>query len=219
MHGPGFPQQHQPQPVNRPSDGALVGLRVLFCSLSLFSCGFLAWAAPLRIAVVNGTRRNWSVFAGCLALNILALVGIATDPTDDLSTWHGNLGMVVMLSTAVAALGWFLYADITYYAKPAGNWAPPTASAPFPGPYQQPQQGYGYPPAHHTPVPQPPVGQTPPHQNPPHQTAVPQPPAHQTPVPQQPVPPQRPQNHDIGQVRAELDELSELLRRDQERDQ
>ncbi|MEV7420315.1 hypothetical protein [Streptomyces sp. NPDC089919] len=192
MHGPGFPQQPPQRPVNRPSDGTLAALRVLFVALPLLSCGFLAWTAPLKVAITDSRKRNWLVFAGFLVATALALTLVATDKTDDLSSPNGTLGMVIILSSAIAAVGWFLYADIAYYAKPAvAPWNPPPV--PYPGPYDQtrpqaqPQPGYGYPGPDRTPVPgqgQPPV-----------------------PGPAQP--------HRIDQVRAELDELSELLRREE----
>jgi hypothetical protein len=199
MHGPGFPQQPPPRPVNRPSDGTLAALRVLFVVLPLLSCGFLAWTAPLKVAITDSRKRNWLVFVGFLAATALALTLVASDKTDDLSSPSGNFGMVLILSSAVAAVAWFLYADITYYAKPpAAPWNP--GPAPYPGPYDQtrpqtgqqpqPQPGYGYPgPADRTPVPN----------------------QVQPPVPGQVQPPQP---HRIDQVRAELDELSELLRRE-----
>ncbi|MEV7614009.1 hypothetical protein [Streptomyces sp. NPDC089799] len=209
MHGPGYPPQQRP----RPAGGSVVTMRVLFALLPVLSCGMLAFGTLIRLAVVTRRPRDWalSVADGVLIVACLALVG--EDPTEDASTWMGNTGMITILTMAVVVTVYFLYSDIKHWenaaAAPAG-WYPP---APPVTPH------YGYPPVDHTPAPG--------HTQPPGRTTVPMPhqPAPHQPAPQQapqqtpqPAPQQAPQPHQpprIGQVRAELDELSELLRRQQ----
>ncbi|WP_455358986.1 hypothetical protein [Streptomyces sp. SYSU K21746] len=196
MHGHGY--AHPPQP-QRPSPGTLAVLRVVFVALPLLSCGFLAWAATLRVAIVTRTRLNWGLFCGNIALNLIWLVLLAMDNTDDFSSPQGNAGMIGMLSTGAASIAYFLYADFRHYSPPAPvypGYYPPSAP---------PQPGYGYPHQHTgTPVP----GHTPA----PTHTPAPGPiPPQPQPQPQQPAPPR------IDQVRAELDELSDYLRREEGR--
>ncbi|MBT2480560.1 hypothetical protein [Streptomyces sp. ISL-94] len=185
MHGPGLPPQHGHQP----SSGGVVALRVLFALLPILSCGFLAWATMLRLALVTRKTVDWVllVVSGVLGVGWLVLIGL--DPTEDTSGWQGNTGLGGSLLTAVLTCVYFLAADIRHYELRAagGPPAPPWYPA-QPAPYAHPQQtapAYGYPPAQ-------PSAQTP---------VPPQ-------VPPQPIPPPR-----LGQVRAELDELSELLRK------
>ncbi|MET9551461.1 hypothetical protein [Streptomyces sp. NPDC006645] len=187
MHGPGIAH---PQPHGTPTPGVLALLRVLFVALPLLTCGFLSWAATLRVAIVTRSVLNWWLFIGNVVLSIMWIVYLAQDNTDDFSSPEGNIGMIGMLSTGAAAIAYFLYADFKHYRAPVGAYA---GSYPPPGPqhgYRPPANGgYGY------------GGPTGP-------VATPQP---QPPQPRSRPPQQQPR---IDQVRAELDELSDLLRRD-----
>ncbi|MFC9298239.1 hypothetical protein ACFTWH_11495 [Streptomyces sp. NPDC057011] len=182
MHGPGLPP---PQHGHQPSSGGVVALRVLFALLPILSCGFLAWATMLRLALLTRKTVDWALLVISGGLSVAWVVLIGLDPTEDTSGWQGNTGAGGTLLTALATCVYFLVADIRHYELRAAGGAPPAPWYPAqPSPYAHPQQtapSYGYPPAQ-TPVP-------------------PQ-------VPPQPTPPPR-----LGQVRAELDELSELLRR------
>lgn len=203
MHGPGLPPQHGPQP----STAGVVTLRVLFMLLPLLSCGFLAWGTMLRLALVTRKARDWTLLAAScvLAVGWVALIG--ADPTPDTSGWQGNLGAFGTIATGLATCVYFLVADIRHYEARAasalagpGHWYPapaPVQASPYAPPRQAP--GYGYPP-----VPPQATAQTAPQH--PAPTPVPAPAAEPTPPPT-PAPQPR-----IGQVRAELDELSELLR-------
>jgi hypothetical protein len=164
-------------------------LRVLFAVLPVLSCGFLAWATMLRCAVVTRKGRDWGLFAATCVLSVAWVALIGADPTPDTDGWQGNTGALGVIVTGFAACGYYLYADIRHHAAA-------TAAAPWypqgPAPYVPPQQpprtpGYGYPPV-------------------PQQTPAPAPAP--SPAPGPAAPPPR-----IGQVRAELDELSELLRK------
>ncbi|WP_405710187.1 hypothetical protein OG264_16285 [Streptomyces xanthophaeus] len=198
MHGPGLPPQHGHQP----STGGVVALRVLFALLPVLTCGFLAWGTMLRLALVTRKTVDWVLLPVSGALSVGCLILIGMDPTEDTSGWQGNLGAGGSLFTGFAICVYFLVADIKHHenksAARAAYWYPQQA-APYAHPQPQPRpqppvqrpaQSYGYPPAQQQPPAQPPL------------------------PPQQATPPPR-----LGQVRAELDELSELLRNQPPRDQ
>ncbi|MER5732458.1 hypothetical protein ABT084_29685 [Streptomyces sp. NPDC002138] len=188
MHGPGpgFPPPRR-QHGNQRSQVYRVVLRVIFAVLPLLTFGFLAWITMLRLAIVTRAGRDWALFALSAGLGVLGFVLVGTDPVPNAGGARSDVGMSIALTTAVATLAYFLYADLRRENRPpAADWYPP------PHPPQAPY-GYGYPPQAATPAPAP--------------TQPPQ--AFQQ--PQQPPSPPR-----IGQVRAELDELSELLRRQEQ---
>ncbi|MFE3633015.1 hypothetical protein [Streptomyces cellostaticus] len=199
MQGHGYAQ-----PVKQPPHNAwLVLLRVLLVAFGVLSAGFLAWAMLLRLAAVTRRSLDWGLFVAALAADLLAIVLVGSEPGEEVHTPGGYLGMTLLLGGLVVIVVYYLVAEIRHYQRlrqAYGSGAQP---------------GYGYPgPAapflaaaatHHTPVPATP---------PAHHTPVP--PAHHTPVPQPPPagpPPQRPAPARIDQVRAELDELSDYLRR------
>jgi len=186
MQGHGY----APPPPRRPSTGVLVLLRVIFAALPILSIGFLAWVATLRAAIVTRKGSDWWIFGGSLAVLGVSFGFLATDNTDDFSTVNGNIGMSILLLNAAACTGYFLYTDIRHYRPhPTAHALPPA-----------PGMGYGYP--------QPPS---------PYAATLPQTPVTPMPAPAPaapvPPPPQRPAPVRIDQVRAELDELSDYLRR------
>ncbi|MEV6834896.1 hypothetical protein AB0N17_10320 [Streptomyces sp. NPDC051133] len=207
MQGHGYAQ-----PVKQPPhQGWLVFLRVLFVAVGLVSLGFLTWAMLLRLAVVTRKSLDWGLFVAVLAADILSIVLLGSEPGDEVHTTGGYLGMTLLLGTLGAVIAYYLVADIRHFhrLRPA-----------YPGGPAAPAYGYPQPPSPftattmaQTPVPaQPPVAHTPvPHTPVPH-TPVPHTPAPQPPPPATP-PPQRPAPARIDQVRAELDELSDYLRR------
>ncbi|MGW3667731.1 hypothetical protein [Streptomyces sp. NPDC005141] len=184
MHGHGY----APPPPKRPSTGVLVVLRVIFAAVPILSIGFLAWVATLRVALVTRRAADWWIFVGSLVAMGISFAYLSTDHTDDFSSPNGNVGMIILLLNAAACTGYFLFADIRHYSRPAPFVYPQAA---------HPAEHYGYPqPAspYATPVPQQPAA-----------------PVRQAPV--MPPPPQRPAPARIDQVRAELDELSDYLRK------
>ncbi|MGW2835738.1 hypothetical protein [Streptomyces sp. NPDC001286] len=205
MHGPGY----APPPPKRPSTGVLVVLRVIFVAVPILSIGFLAWVATLRAAIVTRRAVDWWVFAASVVVLGTSFAFLSTDHTDDFSTPNGNIGMSILLLNAVACAGYFLYADIRHFSRlgrPYAGQPPmtpgygyPQASSPFTAATvpSTPRPPYTPPPMPHTPAPPAPASHTP----------VPQPPA------TAPAPPQRPAPARIDQVRAELDELSDYLRK------
>lgn len=185
MHGPGLPPQHGHH-GHRPLSGGEMTLRVLFTALPVLSCGFFAWGTMLRLAVLTRKARDWVllVLSGALSVAWITLIGM--DPTEDVNGWQGNLGAGGSIFTGFAVCVYYLISDIRHQEARALTPAAPWYPAAPQTPYggRQTVPSYGYPPVPPTaPAPIPP--QTPP----------------QTPPPR------------IGQVRAELDELSELLRR------
>lgn len=248
MYGPG----PGPVPPRRGTPTHVIWLRVLFAVLPLLSCGFLAAAAPLRLAVVTQRARDWVLFCVSVVITLTCLILMP----DDVETLQADLVMGSLLLHAALYTGYFLYADIrhfenrqaapaapargippygttfpagvagTGYGYPAQTGQTGQAGRTYPGmppvtapPYARPQPPVAGPAQPHQPQPhQPQPVQQPipaPHQQPPHQPvqAPPQPPVqapHQPPQ-QQPASPAAPR---IDQVRAELDELSDLLRRE-----
>lgn len=202
MHGHGYTQ-----PVKQPPHtGWLVFVRVLFVVVSVFSIGFLAWTMLLRLAIVTRKSLDWGLFVAVLAIDVLSMVLLGTEPGEEVHTAGGWTGIALLLGTLVAAIAYYLAAEIRHFHQL--RYGPYAAASP---------SAYGYPqattpytaPSPHTP---PPAPRTPAPQQP-HHTPVPRPPQH-TPVQQTPIPapPQRPAPARIDQVRAELDELSDYLR-------
>jgi hypothetical protein len=192
MHGPGY----APPPPHRPSQGAQITLRVVFVALAVLSCGFAAWASMLRLALVTKRPRDWILFMLAIAHIVGVVVLLATDPGDEeFTTWRGDVGMSLLLGGMIVIVAYYLFAEIRHFS-PAHQMSYTRTTG-----YSQPGTGYGFPApqpysAAHTPTPAP--------------TPPPQP---QPPVQQGPQPPQRPAPARIDQVRAELDELSDYLRK------
>ncbi|MEU0133504.1 hypothetical protein ABZ172_05625 [Streptomyces sp. NPDC006296] len=207
MHGYGYPPEQRP--TRRPSSATLVTLRVVFVALALLSCGFLAWVPMLRLAVVTRRPRDWWLFGLVLALNTGLVVYLGTLPQEDDVLTDGQA--VVFLSwamvTFVGAVTYYLYAEIRHfgpYGGPRGSHAGPYAGPP-PGAPTFPSGGY----APWTTAPGPPVPNTPSYGYPPAPRQSPA--AAPEPRPETPAaaPPQR-----LDQVRAELDALSDYLRKE-----
>ncbi|GAA0319445.1 hypothetical protein ACKI1I_39640 [Streptomyces turgidiscabies] len=205
MSGHGYPQ-----PVKQPpSSGWLVFLRVLFVVISVMSCGLLTWTMLLRLAIVTRKALDWGLFVAVVAADILSLVLLGNEPGEDIHTAGGYTGLALLLGTLAIVIGYYIAADVRHFNQlrhpaPAGPQHPGYIP-------QQPPLAYGYP--------QPAMGFQPQPQPPSPYTATPPPQAQpHTPIPQAsaagpPVDPPRPAPARIDQVRAELDELSDFLRR------
>ncbi|MEU0085028.1 hypothetical protein [Streptomyces sp. NPDC006274] len=221
MHGHGFAP---PQP-RRPSTALLVVVRVVFVALALLSFGLLAWGTMLRIAIMRRRRSDWLLFWLSLAVVLACLIAIGEFSTAGETPGEepppeplDYVCLVALLGLALGVPTHYLVADIRHYqdARPAAGWPPPLPTGspygpvtPAGSPYGMPQQpGYGYPPAQ---APAPPVQPPPPA----HGMPV-QPPAQPIPAPAPPTRPAgAPATGRIDQVRAELDELSDLLRKEE----
>ncbi|MER6064596.1 hypothetical protein [Streptomyces sp. NPDC001792] len=200
------------QPVKQPPHTAwLVLLRVLFVVIGFFSIGLMAWAMLLRLAIVTRRALDWCLFVAALVADILSLVLIGTEPGEDIHTPAGYFGMFLLLGTLVGTIAYYLAAEIRHYSR----WQQAYAT-------RAGQAGYAYPgpanPYTAATVPTVPIGRAG-HDTPfPPAPAAPHtpPPMPHTPVPQPPPttpPPRRPAPSHIDQVRAELDELSDYLRK------
>ncbi|MEU6660718.1 hypothetical protein [Streptomyces sp. NPDC046821] len=209
MYGNGY----MPPPP-RPSEAGRIVLRVVFVAMAVLSMGFLAWTALLSLALTTRTRTHWIVFGSVAALQAGTFALLASDPGEsEFTTWRGNGGMTIMMLTLAGVVTYYLIADIRHSRRKraayyGGGYAK-ASQVPNPFGQQPPLTGgpvYGYPQGRYAPTPPPTT--TPVHAQP-TQTAGPAP----TPTPIPGPMNQPPQAHRIDQVRAELDELSDYLRK------
>ncbi|PPS73958.1 MULTISPECIES: hypothetical protein [Streptomyces] len=184
------------------SAATVISLRVLFAAAGFLTCGVLACVPLFRVAVLRGRALDWVLAWVSLPLSIACFAVIGSLPEDDART---DIALAMMLLLGAGAAVYFLVVDIGHHSGQrtfAGYASPHTPTVPTAAhtPYGYPHPAPPYAPTS-TPVPQPPAPHTPaPHDTPP--------------VPTQPPPsPQRPAPARIDQVRAELDELSDYLRR------
>ncbi|WP_406436657.1 hypothetical protein OHB00_21675 [Streptomyces sp. NBC_00631] len=190
--------QGHAQPVRRPPhEAVLVLLRVVFVAMGVLSVGFLAWVMMLRLAAVTRRSADWGLLVAVAASDVLSLVLLGNEPGDDVHTPGGYLGITLLFGTLLATSVYYLVADVRHFQRQRAAYA---------------AQGYGYPPpASPYATGTTPLGAQPPHTPPPHTVPpLPGPPLSQPPIP---APPQRPAPARIEQVRAELDELSDYLRK------
>ncbi|MEU6382215.1 hypothetical protein ABZ847_01495 [Streptomyces bauhiniae] len=191
MHGQGA------QPPAR-SAGTGVFLRVLLSACALLSCGLLACVPLFRVAYLRGRGSDWLLAWAGLVLGVGGFAVVGSLPENDPMS---DVALALILMLAIAASVHFLVVDM----KLQNGQGPVPAGYPPPSAQTVPS-AYGYPNAPH-PAPQPPP--------PPAYIPTPQPPHTPMPhtVPPQPHTPPRPAPARIDQVRAELDELSDYLRR------
>ncbi|MFI7289611.1 hypothetical protein ACIBRY_23620 [Streptomyces anulatus] len=196
MHGYGPTPQQQTTP--RPSSATLTAVRVILVVVTVLSCGLLGWAAMLRLAIVTRRPRDWVLLVVVMVLNagLFAFIMATPDDPDDMSDASALFMMVWIVGMLAGVITYYLYAEIRHYNSPV---SPPPYTAPThpaPLPYQQhPAQQQ-----HQRPAQQ--------HQSQ-HRHQQPNPYTVQTPPPTPTPAPQR-----LDQVRAELDELSDYLRKE-----
>ncbi|MGV9560797.1 hypothetical protein [Streptomyces sp. NPDC003480] len=179
---------HGAAPPTRTS-GTVITLRVLFAIAGFLSCGMLACVPLFRVAMLRGRWADWVLAWVSVPLSIGCLAVVGSVPESDP---RGDAALATVLILGAVSGAYFVVFDIRHHHGP-----PPTATTPpQPSAYAPSQPGYGYPAA--APYPAVPPAPTPP--NP----YLPGPPSPQ---------PQRPAPARIDQVRAELDELSDYLRR------
>ncbi|MEV5428618.1 hypothetical protein [Streptomyces sp. NPDC052701] len=203
---------HGAAPPSR-SAATVITLRVLIAAAGFLSCGVLACIPLFRIAFLRGRALDWAAAWLSLPVSITCFAVVGALPETDYRT---DIALAVVLLLGMASAAYFLVVDIKVHQQRRFAGYAGSHPAAVPTPYGYPQSG---PPYASTPVPGPPPH---PHHTPIPQVPMPQPPApHDAtplgPVPQHPAPqhsaPQRPAPARIDQVRAELDELSDYLRR------
>ncbi|MFD4376061.1 hypothetical protein [Streptomyces sp. NPDC058486] len=222
-----MPAESAPRPGGGPSAGT-VAVRVLVAAAVVLSLGLLAWVAMLRLAIMRRTVLDWALFWTQLAVTVGCFFLLQEKYAN---SWTSDVGAGLVLAMAAAVTWYYLATDIKHHralaAPPAGPYTLPHAHTPA----HTPAPAYGYPsvnpavnPAVNPPV-SPPVN---PPANPATAVTVPSPYAPQGHAPHPyastppaptgpantPTPPPSPR---IDQVRAELDELSDLLRKDGEK--
>ncbi|MEU9116008.1 hypothetical protein AB0D04_30635 [Streptomyces sp. NPDC048483] len=229
MHGPA----PAPPPYRPPATGVVVLLRVVFVAATVASLGLLAWAAMLRAALVQRRPLGWWLFGADLAVLVGVCVLVLTYPETD---WRTNLAVGALLLQMMGAVAYYLVVDVvtapTRPVPPPGHGqgygpAPVLAAHPAGPPPAAP--AYGPPPAAPAygppPAPAPPYAQeTRPYAAHAHPYAAADPYANNAkpaahpyaPARPQPQPQPQPQPRRIDQVRAELDELSDYLRQEEQ---
>ncbi|MGW6394260.1 hypothetical protein ACWFR1_28015 [Streptomyces sp. NPDC055103] len=191
MYGPPqVPQVPQPLPPGPAAgaSGGLIALRVLFVVLPLLSCGILAWAPMLRLAILTRTVRDWVAFGMTFvaATAFFVYMGITGDeePTD----LEAFLGVGTILVLGAGSVAYYLVGELRHHER--------RRAMPVPPPHRP--LGYSYGPdgaavtTTSSGAPAPYICAPPPPVNPVQPASAPR----------------------IEQVRAELDELSDLLRKD-----
>ncbi|WP_435604417.1 hypothetical protein [Streptomyces sp. bgisy130] len=241
MHGPA----QAPPPYRPPAPGTVVLLRVLFVAVGVLSLGFLSWATLLRAALVQRKPLGWWLFGADVALLGATIMWSGGYPDTDWHTDVAVAVILLQMAGAVAyylvvdlrAARTALPTAGRPYGPPAGQ-LPGFGAAYGAGPAGYPAGGpaagaaphpYGPAPVpHHAPEHRPygaPGGATPVNPYALTETRLPQPggpaaPPHPSPPPAGPyaAPPDRPQPPQrIDRVRAELDELSDFLRKEEGR--
>ncbi|MEU1690419.1 hypothetical protein [Streptomyces hirsutus] len=202
---------HGAAPPHR-STATVITLRVLIAAAGFLSCGLLSCVPLFRVAVLRGRFLDWLMAWVSLPLSLFFLMVIGSLPETD--PWT-DVALYCLLSLGAGAAAYYLTMDIRHYRllrqygvhglpSPHATTMPAHGGAPAPYGYPQPTSPYA-----HTPVPQP--------QPQMYQPQIPQTPVphHDTPPSSVPPaqPPQGPGPARIDQVRAELDELSDYLRR------
>jgi hypothetical protein len=187
---------HGAAPPARDS-GTVITLRVVLAAVGFLSCGLLACAPLFRIAFLRGRSVDWVLAWASLPLTIACFAVVGALPESDGRT---DVAMSLVLLLGFFSSVYFVVMDIRVHQQRRFAGYPPPQ-----GPTAH--TGYGYP----QPQPQPHSTPTPPY-TPTHQPQPPAPPVH-APGVVPPPPPQRPAPARIDQVRAELDELSDYLRK------
>ncbi|WP_306323631.1 MULTISPECIES: hypothetical protein [unclassified Streptomyces] len=188
MYGPGA------APPRRESDGAVITLRVLFPALSVLTCGLLSCAPLFRIASLRHRPLDWALAIASLPISVTLLGIVGSLPEEDTRT---DVALALLLLIALGSAVYFLVYDIrrTSTAPPPNPYAPTTPTTPT--------TAYGHPQQHWPTMPTQTMATPPPAP----QNQAPTPTPAPTPAPAPPPP------HRIDQVRAELDELSDYLRK------
>ncbi|WP_139238263.1 DUF3824 domain-containing protein [Streptomyces aidingensis] len=185
--------------------------RVLFATFPLWSLGFLSWVPPLRFAIRRGRPADWAVFAGWLALTVvygIMMWRIPENPVTESEETLSALGGGYALCMIVGGVAYALAGGGPWRPEPPGPFPgpPPPSGVLLPGPMDPPHhRPYG----HGTPAPY--------HPGPAGPGPVAPGPATLPPAPPQSRPqPSAGPSPRMRQVADELDELGELLRKQED---
>lgn len=223
MYGQGtVPPQPRPE-----QPWAAIGLRVFFTVLPVVTLGAFGWASLLRLALLRRQALDWALFVAAAVIGTGGFVffGFSHDDND----WQANVGVTCILPCMFIIPVYFLIMDIQRtsrahrmaaavaagYPHPNSHphlYGPGSATGHIPGAAGLPPYGYGAGAA---------TGQIPGlaavHPLPQQHPAAPQLQHHHLPQPPTAAPGTPPAGPRIHQVRAELDELSDYLRKEEGR--
>ena len=226
MHGPApAPPPHRP-----PARGTVVLLRVIFVAATVLSLGFLAWAALLRAALVTRRPLGWWLFGA----DLVAVIGVSMwsygYPETD---WRTDVAVAVLLLQLAGVVAYYLVVDIRAVRTAGQPWVAHGqghgqvhgygggfgggfGTAGYPAGVPAAPAPYGRPPE--PPAAVPPYAQETRAAHAPHPHPYAPDPAPYRPQSRPRTQPQtQPQPQRIDRVRAELDELSDYLRREEGR--
>ncbi|OCC10033.1 hypothetical protein [Streptomyces sp. PTY087I2] len=197
MHGYG-PMPQQPT-TSRPSPATLTTVRVILVVVTVLSCGLLGWAAMLRLAIVTRRPRDWFLLVVVIALTIglFAFIMATPDDPDEMSDAAAVFMLFWVVGLLAGVITYYLYTEIRHYnalGAPVPYGAPTHPAPPLPYHQQHLAQHQPHQPQQHQPQPQ--------QRQQPNPYTAPTTPPTPTPAPQR-----------LDQVRAELDELSDYLRK------
>ncbi|MCZ0979892.1 hypothetical protein O1L60_15190 [Streptomyces diastatochromogenes] len=133
MYGP--PQAPQvPQPQKSPVTGGRVALLVLFCALALLSCGFLAWAPMLRVAVLTRRALDWVLFGVTFAAGAALFAYAAATGDQESSTAEAFAAVGIMMLLVAGPLTYYLVTEIRRLDRggAAPAYLPPGTTPPPP---------------------------------------------------------------------------------------
>jgi hypothetical protein len=139
MYGTGSPQL---RPAGR---GTVIGLRVLFSVLPVVTLGVAAWGSVLRLALLRRRTLDWALLPIVAVLGIggFVLVGVS----DEDST-QSNVGVSGIFVCMLAVPLYYLVADILWHSPSRPQQPPvyaphmnPYASGPVPRPMTGPMTG------------------------------------------------------------------------------
>ncbi|MFD8822559.1 hypothetical protein ACFV1C_09380 [Streptomyces sp. NPDC059605] len=242
MYAPG----HPPTPPRRvPGRAWIVSMRVLFTALPVCSLGLLLWSPLLRLAIVRRRALDWWLTGAGFVFVCVLLPILGREGSDEPTTTDGILIALLLMVTA-GAIAYYFVGDIRHHDRltkqyPVGGYAAPgyayattvpavgtpgPALAPHPVQSPPPPAAQQQPPQPQSQQPQPygplrPTGQDPRIPRTPvapqHPTVGRDQPVGPTRPRAQPTPTPHPQPQRIDQVRAELDELSDYLRKEEGR--
>ncbi|MCF1600433.1 hypothetical protein, partial [Streptomyces muensis] len=140
MQGHGYTQ-----PVKQPPPtGWLVFLRVFFVVISVLSFGLLTWTMMLRLAIVTRKPLDWGLFAASIVVEFGGLILMGMEPGEEIHTAGGWTGLALVLGGIVAAIAYYLSADIRHFHQlryPGYGAQQPPVAAPAYG-YPQPRSPY-----------------------------------------------------------------------------